>query len=294
MEPSIRGPITSALTRKSRGPRTRLGKERSKHNARTHGIFAKVVVLESESQAEFDSLRNGFFEDFQPCGRLEETLVELLAVSLWRQRRVLVAEAAEIEAGMEPFTSDEKEGRRIEDGPTWALDYGDGGIVRKIGIPGVLERCLDLLGTLKLRIETNGLDAEKDKDILTKLYGVFDKDQPESDLFTTYSTWPTIAHTHGQLPSAEECKSHFLEELAKEVKTLVRCQEEQKAIESKQMKLESRRRNVPDSPRLEQLIKYSTSIQRTFDRTLIQLERAQRMRLGQPVAPQIDVNISSS
>jgi pyruvate kinase len=30
------------------------------------------------------------------------------------------------------------------------------------------------------------------------------------------------------------------------------------------------------------------------DRTLSQLERAQRMRLGQPVAPRIDVNVSSS
>jgi len=235
MEPSIRGPVTSALTRKSRGPRTRLGKERSKHNALTHGIFAKVVVLESEPQAEFDSQLNGLRKDFQ-----------------------------------------------------------DGGLVRKIRIPGVLEKCLDLLGTLKLRIETNGFDSEKDKDILTKLYGVFDKDQSGNSLFTTYSTWPTIADTHGQLPSAEECKSRFLEELAKEMKTLVRCQEEQRAIESKQMKLESLRRVVPDSPRLDQLIKYLTTLERTFDRTLSQLERAQRMRLGQPVTPRIDVNFSSS
>ncbi len=88
----------AAKTRKGTGPRTELGKERSKHNARTHGIFSNVVVLESESQAEFDTLLNGLRKDFQPVGMLEDGLVEILADTWWHRRRLLVAERAEIEA----------------------------------------------------------------------------------------------------------------------------------------------------------------------------------------------------
>jgi hypothetical protein len=39
--------------------------------------------------------------------------------------------------------------------------------------------------------------------------------------------------------------------------------------------------------------RYEASIDRAFDRTLTQLERVQRMRLGQPVAPPIKLDISS-
>jgi hypothetical protein len=66
-----------AKRRKGTGPRTELGKERSKHNARTHGIFSNVVVLESESRAEFDALLNGLRKDFQPVETLERTLSQL-------------------------------------------------------------------------------------------------------------------------------------------------------------------------------------------------------------------------
>jgi hypothetical protein len=45
---------------------------------------------------------------------------------------------------------------------------------------------------------------------------------------------------------------------------------------------------------LDRFPRYETSIDRAFDRTLTQLERYQRMRLGQPVAPPIKVDISSS
>jgi hypothetical protein len=58
--------------------------------------------------------------------------------------------------------------------------------------------------------------------------------------------------------------------------------------------LESLCRNVPDTLRFDRLLRYSSSLERTFDRTLSQLERAKRMRLSQPLAPQLEVNGSSS
>ena len=40
------------------------------------------------------------------------------------------------------------------------------------------------------------------------------------------------------------------------------------------------------------LLRYEVSIERNFDRTLTQLERLQRMRLGQPVLPKLEVTVS--
>lgn len=89
--------VSAPLTRSATGPRTAAGKERSKHNALTHGIFSKVAVLKDEPRAEFDSLLRGFRDSFQPVGAVEEVLVEQLAVLIWRRRRLLAAEANIIE-----------------------------------------------------------------------------------------------------------------------------------------------------------------------------------------------------
>lgn len=43
----------------------------------------------------------------------------------------------------------------------------------------------------------------------------------------------------------------------------------------------------------EHLLRYEASIERSFDRTLSQLERAQRMRLGQPILPPIKLDVAS-
>src|SRR5712692_1167171 len=100
-EPTASGPGPTSLVRKATGPRTPQGKERSKHNAITHGIFSKVVVLKGEPQAEFNGLLNGLRNDLQPTGTLEELLVEKLAALFWRKRRLLIAEGAEIRASSE-------------------------------------------------------------------------------------------------------------------------------------------------------------------------------------------------
>lgn len=65
-------------------------------NALKHGIFANVALLRDEPRLEFDSILNGLREDLRPEGTVEETLVEKLAILLWRYRRLILAEADEI------------------------------------------------------------------------------------------------------------------------------------------------------------------------------------------------------
>src|SRR6266478_818052 len=87
----------SSLPRRATGPRTPQGKERSKFNARKHGLFSKAVLLQDESRAGYDALVNGLMENLQPQGKLEIVLVENLATLLWRKRRLLQVETAETE-----------------------------------------------------------------------------------------------------------------------------------------------------------------------------------------------------
>lgn len=48
----------------------------------------------------------------------------------------------------------------------------------------------------------------------------------------------------------------------------------------------------PEGIQMELVLRYGASLDRELDRILKQLERCQRMRLGQPVPPSLDVNIA--
>jgi hypothetical protein len=285
-----------SIRQRAGGPRTTQGKARSRQNSLSHGIFAKTVILRDESEAEFDALLNGLREHFQPVGTFEDGLVESLAVTRWRQRRLLVAEAAEIELGKRFIEWDETQ-RQLEEATRFPQVSINGGLIRRICNAEALECFLTNLRHLKIGIEQNGLDAERDHPILTKLYGQLDEERWQVDLLWSYQAVSRVLELPETLNksnnwSPEECKSYFLSELNKEIKRLERREKDQEAISRDRLRLEALRRNVPDSPRLDQLLRYSASLERSFDRALNQLERAQRMRLGQPVPPPINVSVS--
>jgi len=85
---------------RSTGPRTPAGKARIKFNALRHGLLAKSVILpirsRSEKRSHFDALLEQLIDELKPVGILEDMLVEKIAVSYWRLRRALRAEAGEI------------------------------------------------------------------------------------------------------------------------------------------------------------------------------------------------------
>src|SRR5579863_1134951 len=84
----------SEIENKSTGPITEEGKARSSQNALKHGLFAKRILMEGESQEEFDRHYNQFKEDFKPVGAAEQDLVLLLATTTWRRQRLPGIEAA--------------------------------------------------------------------------------------------------------------------------------------------------------------------------------------------------------
>ena len=81
---------------KSTGPKSDTGKAVVSQNARTHGLLSRNLIIEGESQEEFSELLGLLVDEFQPVGLVEQALVERVGIALWRQRRLVRAESAEV------------------------------------------------------------------------------------------------------------------------------------------------------------------------------------------------------
>jgi hypothetical protein len=77
----------------STGPRTEVGKAEIAKNALKHGVFSKQIVLEEESQKEFEALKMEFYSQFQPQGLLEHLFWERALTAAWRLSRVMQMES---------------------------------------------------------------------------------------------------------------------------------------------------------------------------------------------------------
>src|SRR5258706_13384109 len=78
----------------SAGPATTQGKAIASHNATRHGLLSQRLILEDESPEEFGDLVSELQRALVPVGAVELALVERIAIGLWRQRRLVAAEAA--------------------------------------------------------------------------------------------------------------------------------------------------------------------------------------------------------
>jgi len=99
-------------SRKSTGPKTSEGKQKSASNALKHGVLSTRLFLDDENPDEFQQLLAEFHSSLRPVGCLELTLVEKIAVSVWRQRRMVRAETACVELGRRLDTQSNR--RQIE------------------------------------------------------------------------------------------------------------------------------------------------------------------------------------
>lgn len=83
---------------KSTGAKTAAGKQEVAKNAIKHGLLARRLILDGESPQEYQQLMDGLVESLHPVGLMEQMLVEKVAVAMWRQQRLVRAEAASIKA----------------------------------------------------------------------------------------------------------------------------------------------------------------------------------------------------
>ena len=103
---------------RSTGPRTLDGKSSSSGNATRHGLLSTRLFLDDEDPDEFANLLCDLQGALAPVGAMELALVERIAVTLWRQRRLITAESAALDLG--------RQARQIASGVSdeFGLKYG--------------------------------------------------------------------------------------------------------------------------------------------------------------------------
>ena len=105
MKTSMRKQQANRLNGRKGGVRTARGKAISRYNSRKHGLLSSEVVIQAEglgeSKEEFEALLEGFRSSFNPQDAVEEYLVEKLAVSAWKMRRLIRYEEALVQEAQE-------------------------------------------------------------------------------------------------------------------------------------------------------------------------------------------------
>jgi hypothetical protein len=260
---------------KSTGPLTPRGKQVSKYNSLKHGLFSSAVLLKGESHRDYNSLLNGLRDTLHPEGRLEEVMVESLATLLWRMRRVLQAENAEISENID------------------AID-----MINEIDNPLVLNRRLQLLEELWKGIQNRGFNREQDGSLLRAIYGDPERHHLRQTLQDEYSIWLDTACLAEEVRTAqksappEECKLKVLQSILAEIKRLEKYKNKPESRESERTKMEIFRQSVVASRGMDLFLRHETHLSREIDRIMNRIERLQRMRKGQPPPPQVEVKIS--
>jgi hypothetical protein len=86
----------------STGPRTRLGKHRSRRNALRHGLTAETLIATLEDEKEYRAFERSVLATYSPATAVGRELSCRLASLLWRLRRATAIETGlfSIQAGI--------------------------------------------------------------------------------------------------------------------------------------------------------------------------------------------------
>src|SRR5438552_16616118 len=79
--------------RKSTGPRTDTGKQRSSLNALRHGLTGHTIVLPSDDLAAYERHCKEVHDQYRPKNKMEVLLAQMLADLAWRLNRITAIEA---------------------------------------------------------------------------------------------------------------------------------------------------------------------------------------------------------
>jgi hypothetical protein len=82
--------------KKSTGPKSAPGKDKTKLNGMTHGLCTEQLVLPSEDAAEFQAFLDAWTDDWKPTTMARAQLVKEAAIAAWRKDRCVRAEATRL------------------------------------------------------------------------------------------------------------------------------------------------------------------------------------------------------
>jgi hypothetical protein len=255
-------PVSSVISSRARGPRTAVGKRRSSRNAIKHGILFKGV-FDDDEKADFESLHEGLVNSFHAQGTAEEVCVEKLAVLMLRQRRLYIAEAVLIEKSSGLVSLDSEKNLRPYTTSTFILE-------------SVHSKLTDLYDA----IEARQLDYEVELNDLRQICEKYGASIPR-DFFSRLTT----ILEEGRNAEVPKIKPISVMDIVSYARLTVHIQLLQhlsmlRDLTSGNSMSKSLASVVQFQPNLDIVIRYDSHLTREIDRTLSQLDRLQRTRLG--------------
>src|SRR5580692_10714733 len=76
----------------STGPTSEAGRNRSRLNARRHGLTGQVTTMTDEDRAAHDQFSTALIKDLAPAGAMETQLAQRVATDSWRLNRISAIE----------------------------------------------------------------------------------------------------------------------------------------------------------------------------------------------------------
>ena len=278
----------------STGPKTDAGKSVSRLNALKHGILARQVVARGyryqESLEEFKILSREYHTSLSPVGPLEEMLVGQIVTVVWRLRRVRMAEAGEIAVNVDRKWWNPRQ-------PPWEMGNG----YKKNALHGCLddyyktvkgiEFVIECLQELRDAVQKTGELTE----VYLKQYKYLDRN-PNDIIAKLASLCDDLKSNPDNLPP-EQLRARHLKDVLDYLDQELSGFEEMAARRQEQMVTEDAIRRaaalLPPEEVLEKIVRYESALQRQLCRSMNQLERLQRRRLGETVPPPIVMDVSA-
>lgn len=252
-----------ANAQKSTGPRSEEGKQVSKMNAVTNGIFTTVPIAEVEDEDEFERMSEELTAIYQPSDYQECILVENIIISLWRQKRVRLAESARINLANSDHQVMQEVNRRLNLSTLNSLHIDQ--------ISGDLSS--EYQSLLVMKKELDNMDFEKKSHYPSTI---------KNDAPNVYSQLSFYTKKHNMtwenFLSKPICVKSALEELNTSIEESIKLI--QIRINGKKISLITRRANlVVDEKYCNLLMKYETRAENAYIKAVDALEKYRKSRL---------------
>jgi hypothetical protein len=287
-------PAKTLAARPRGGPRTAIGKSRTRYNAMKHGIFSQVVLLPGDSRRAYHALLVGLMRSFNPVWEIEKECVDRLATFLWRSRRALAVEVADVRRKIEldPVQDQAEQAAAITQ-PEIELH----GLIAHIENCQIHNECLVLLDQLKKSIEEIGFDIDTDLKILNRIYGSSRGLSGQPTLADRYVDTQKLIAVHkaanegAPIAPPDDCKVVFLSLIDNERASLKREGRAKQCRAQRRREIEVSRALIPGGEELDRILRYGAAIDRNIDRTISQLLMFRSMRLGIPAPPMVNFDL---
>jgi len=283
------------------GVKTSEGKAIVKHNALKHGLLAKEIVITvgegAENPEEFSVLMQDLNTQLKPEGILEEMLVEKIAVAYWRLRRAYTYEVGLIRNELDHATDDyyDKTGwldkernktdeeidqetqQNAEEIKKWRKSASRLRNMRKNGKP--LEVTYDLDDSWEWLCDKVSYLLPRTDDGKIAILG----SQMLREFFNENLSWTDEEIWEALIDICQEKR----QECENEISAL----DKEKKKNKLKLQVVKKLGNIPSKEELDRLLRYEGALERQFYKALNQLERLQRLRLGDAVPAPVEMNL---